>query len=150
VAEQPQASSSDSTRSSAAPGLGDTLDALRSEAQANVQSMHASLGALRDLVLADLALARAALAHTLVFAAIVVSLGVSAWLLLMALLVAALQALGLSWLVALLCAALLSLAGTVFAAIAAKRSFAHTGLHATRRQLAGLVPQKRAPEADSP
>ncbi|MDE2407733.1 MAG: phage holin family protein [Xanthomonadaceae bacterium] len=119
-----------------AAALGDTLQQLGDDAHASVRATLGALQALRTLAVADVALARAALAHALVYGGLAIALGGSCWLLLMAALVAGLQQLGVSWLLALLLAAGLSLAGTLLAAWGAARQFRHTGLQATRRQLA--------------
>lgn len=129
---------------SAAPGIGETLDALGEGLRGSARSALASGLALRELVAADLALARGALARTLVFAGVAVALGGSSWLLLMAACVAGLHSLGLAWLPALLLAAALSIAGTYLAARTAMRYFEHTRLDATRRQLARLLPPPSA------
>lgn len=92
--------------------------------------------ALRQLVAADLALARAALVRALLWLAVAAVFGASSWLLLMAALIALLQRLGLSWLDALAIAALLSLAIAALGAWQMARYFEHTRLAATRRQLA--------------
>jgi hypothetical protein len=122
----------------AAPGVGEALRLLGEDGRAGLRAARDTLQALRILVTADFALARGALARALVCAGVAVAFGGSAWLLLMATLIAALQATGLSWLVSLLLAALLSIATTAIAALAAVRYFGHTGMHASRRQLARL------------
>ncbi len=121
-----------------AAGVADTLRALGSEGRAGLRATRDALKALRLLVAADIALARAALIRALVGVALAVIFGGSAWLLLMAALIAALQALGLSWLAALLVTALLSLAVTAASALAAMRYFEHSSMRASRRQLARL------------
>lgn len=122
----------------ATAGVADSLRALNAEGRASLRATRDALKALRLLVVADIALARAALVRALVGIALAVIFGGSAWLLLMAALIAALQALGLSWLTALLATALLSLAVTVASALAARRYFEHSSMRATRRQLARL------------
>ncbi|MFN7137287.1 MAG: hypothetical protein ACK4MU_07190 [Thermomonas sp.] len=114
------------------------LRALGAEGRAGLRASRDALKALRLLVAADIALARAALLRALVGVALAVIFGGSAWLLLMAALIAALQALGLSWLAALLVTALLSLVVTAASALAAMRYFEHSSMRATRRQLARL------------
>lgn len=121
-----------------AAGVADSLRALGAEGRAGLRASRDALKALRLLVAADIALARAALIRALVGVALAVIFGGSAWLLLMAALIAALQALGLSWLAALLVTALLSLAVTAASALAAMRYFEHSSMRATRRQLARL------------
>lgn len=131
-APEPQAACGDS------PGLGEALHRLGEDGRAGLRAMRDALQGLRILVAADVALARGALVRALVCAGLAVALGCSAWLLLMAAAIAALQAAGLSWLAALLAAALLSVAATVATALAAARYFEHTGMQATRRQVARL------------
>ncbi|MCC4594533.1 phage holin family protein [Xanthomonas campestris pv. phormiicola] len=94
--------------------------------------------ALRKLVVADLALARAALARALVWLTIAVSFGASAWMLLMGALIAVLQRLGWSWLASISATAAFSLVVTALGAWQALRYFEMSKLDATRRQLAKL------------
>ena len=122
----------------AAPGVSDTLHRLGDEGRATLRAGRDTLRALRVLLAADFALARAALTRAAVCVALAVTFGGSAWLLLMAALIAALQARGLSWLGALLLAALLSLAVTAAAAWGAVRYFGHTGMQASRRQFSRM------------
>lgn len=91
--------------------------------------------ALRGLLLADLALARAALGQALIWMGVTVAFGVAACLLTMAALIALLQALGMSWLGALSITAVTCIAVTALGAWMAVRYLRHTGLDATRRQL---------------
>ncbi|WP_256646142.1 phage holin family protein [Thermomonas paludicola] len=132
------AQADDAREDAAAPDVGETLHALGEGARASARSALGTGRALRALVAADLALARSALARTLAFGGVAVALGGSSWLLLMAAFIAALRSTGLSWLAALLLAALVSSVGTLAAAWAAMRHFEHSGMHATRRQLAKL------------
>ncbi|MFT4178788.1 MAG: phage holin family protein [Thermomonas sp.] len=118
------------------PGLREALHALGEDSRASLHAAGDTLKALRSLIAADFALARSALVRTLVFTAAAIAFGASAWLLLMAVSIAALQAAGLSWLAALLIAAALSIGLTIAAGILAMHHFAHTRMHATRRQLA--------------
>ncbi|MCD7098001.1 phage holin family protein [Stenotrophomonas sp. MMGLT7] len=94
--------------------------------------------ALRRLLFADLALARAALARALVWLTVAVAFGGSAWLLLMGVVIALLQAMGWSWLASISFAALISLMVTGIGAWQALRYFEMSRLQATRRQLARL------------
>lgn len=94
--------------------------------------------ALRKLVVADLALARAALARALVWLTVAVSFGASAWMLLMGALIAVLQRLGWSWLASISATAAFSLVVTALGAWQALRYFEMSKLDATRRQLAKL------------
>ncbi|MDR6675394.1 phage holin family protein [Xanthomonas sp. 1678] len=94
--------------------------------------------ALRKLVAADLALARAALARALVWLTVAVAFGASAWMLLMGALIAVLQRLGWSWLASISATAAFSLVVTALGAWQALRYFEMSKLDATRRQLAKL------------
>lgn len=116
----------------------ETVRTLGAEARAGVQATVDAVGALRQLVVADIALARSALARTLALAGLAIAFAASSWLLLMATMIAAIRAAGLPWLFALLVAAVLSLAITAAAAWGAMRHFEHTRLQATRRQFARL------------
>lgn len=94
--------------------------------------------ALRRLIAADLALARAALARALVWLTIAVAFGASAWMLLMGALIAVLQRMGWSWLASISATAAFSLVVTALGAWQALRYFEMSKLDATRRQLAKL------------
>ncbi|MFT3761376.1 MAG: phage holin family protein [Pseudoxanthomonas sp.] len=120
------------------PSLEDSLRQFGQAGRAGAASAMDAGRALRGLVAADLALARAALVRTLVWLAVAAIFGASSWLLLMATLIAALQRFGISWLASLGIAAGLSLAVTALGAWQTTRYFAHTRLDATRRQLAKL------------
>jgi len=94
--------------------------------------------ALRRLIRADLALARAAVVRGLAWLALAVVFGVSVWLLVVALLVTALHALGLGWLASVAIAGAICLAVTALAGWRTAVYLDHAGMHATRRQLARL------------
>lgn len=94
--------------------------------------------ALRKLVVADLALARAAMARALVWLTVSVAFGASAWMLLMGALIAVLQRFGWSWLASISATAAFSLVVTALGAWQALRYFEMSKLDATRRQLAKL------------
>jgi hypothetical protein len=96
------------------------------------------LVALRQLLAADIALARAAVLRALAWAGLAVVFAGSAWLLLLVALVCAAQAAGLAWPWAALLVAILSLGAAVAAAAAVRYYLAHAGLQASRRQLASL------------
>jgi len=64
--------------------------------------------------------------------------GASAWLLLAGTLIALMQRWGLSWFQSLLITSLISLAVTGYSIWRVSFFFRHTGMHATRRQLARL------------
>ncbi|HIY70646.1 MAG TPA: phage holin family protein, partial [Candidatus Luteimonas excrementigallinarum] len=87
---------------------------------------------------ADLALARAALGRAAAWLALTVVFGTSAWLLIITFLVILLHSFGLSWLVSALIAATINLAITALAAWRVVVYARHTGLQATRRQLARM------------
>ncbi len=88
--------------------------------------------------MADLALARAAMARALVWLTVSVAFGASAWMLLMGALIAVLQRLGWSWLASISATAAFSLVVTALGAWQALRHFEMSKLDATRRQLAKL------------
>ena len=118
------------------PGIDDSLRALNAARRETVDAALDTGRALRRLVAADFALARGALARALAWTAVAIIFGASAWLLLMAALIALLQVAGLSWLASIGLGAALSLAATGFAAWRVRVFFGHTGMQATRRQLA--------------
>lgn len=143
TAEEPTPPPGAATGAGAA-GLGETLHALGDQSRQGVRAALATGQALRALLAADLALARAALGRSLVFAVVATALAISTWLLLMAALVAGLRALGLSWTVALLLAALIGAIGAVVSGAVAWRCLDDAGLQASRRQLARLFPEAGA------
>jgi hypothetical protein len=118
------------------PELGEVLQAFRAQLHANASSALGTGRAFRDLLSADLSLARGALARAFALTGVAIALGGSCWLLLMASLIALLQHFGASWLLALSLATGLSLLGTACAAWFAMRYFHLSGMQATRRQLA--------------
>lgn len=120
-------------------GLGETLRQLRAGLHAGAQGTLDSGHALGELLLADLALARAAGLRTLLCAGVALVLAGSGWLLLMAALVAVLHVTGLGWSGALLLVALLTLATSALAGWLAARYVRHTALRASRRQWARLL-----------
>ena len=141
MADEPIAPDSDPATPADAPGLGEALHALGDQSQQSLRAALATGHALRGLLAADLALAKAAFGRSLVFAVTATALAISTWLLLLAALVAGLRALGLPWAAALLIAAAVGATGAVLSALAARRSIAHADLKATRRQLAALFPE---------
>jgi hypothetical protein len=94
--------------------------------------------ALRSLLAADFALARASIARACAWLAVAVTFGASSWLLLMGAFIALLQRLGLSWLSAMAVASLVSVVITGLAIWQVLRYFEYTRLDATRRQLRKL------------
>lgn len=123
----------------ASPELQEALRALGASGRATLGAASDATKALQILVAADISLARSAFGRALAFTGVAIAFGASAWLLLMAALIAWLSlGLGLAWSLSLLLSAGLSLAVTAIAAHLAMRYFGHTGLQATRRQLARL------------
>ncbi|MFT4257675.1 MAG: phage holin family protein [Pseudoxanthomonas sp.] len=135
--DSPDAAPGDGERPQS-PSLEDSLRQFGDAGRAGFSSALEAGRALRALVVADFALARAALVRTLVWLAVAAIFGASSWLLLMATLIALLQRFGISWLTALGIATALSLAITALGAWMTTRYFAHSRLDATRRQLAKL------------
>ncbi len=132
------------------PGLEDSLRAINAARREAMGASRGTARALRQLVSADVALARGALVRGLGWAVGALVFGASAWLLFAATLVALMQRAGLSWLQSLALAALLSLVATAFAGWRAMRYVEHVGMHATRRQLArlGLLRRSRRGNED--
>src|SRR5690606_14589611 len=91
------------------PGLDDSLRAINAARREAMGASRGTARALRQLVSADVALARGALVRGLGWAVGALVFGASAWLLFAATLVALMQRAGLSWLQSLALAALLSL-----------------------------------------
>ena len=138
------------------PDLAESLRELRDSGKAGLGATGDAARALRDLVAADVSLARSAAGRSAVFAGIAVMFGVSAWLLLMtALIVVLSRIVGLPWWLSLSGCGLLSLLCAWLALRKAEDYFEHTRLKATRRQLArlgigelaGLVPGAGSPES---
>lgn len=105
-------------------------------------TLDAALGAgraFRKLVVADIALSRSALGRAMAWTAVAIVFGASAWLLTAATMIAVLRnVLDWSWLASISLTALVSLALAALASWRASVFFDHTGLHATRRQLARM------------
>lgn len=121
------------------PDLAETLRELRDSGKAGVGAAGDAARALRDLVAADVSLARSAAGRSGVFGGLAVMFGVSAWLLLMAaLLVVLSNQLGLPWWISLGGCGLLSALGAWLSLRKAADYFEHTRMKATRRQLARL------------
>ena len=138
------------------PDLAESLRELRDSGKAGLGAAGDAARALRDLVAADVSLARSAAGRAAVFAGIAVMFGASAWLLLMtALIVVLSRIVGLPWWLSLSGCGLLSLLCAWLALRKAEDYFEHTRLKATRRQLArlgigelaGLVPGAGSPES---
>ena len=124
---------------SPAPDLAQTLRELRDSGKAGAGAVGDAARALRELIAADISLARSAAGRSGVFGGLAVMFGVSAWLLLMAaLLVVLSNQLGLPWWISLGGCGLLSALGAWLSLRKANEYFEHTRLKATRRQLARL------------
>ncbi|MFT4248916.1 MAG: hypothetical protein QM581_12955 [Pseudomonas sp.] len=121
-----------------APSLEEAIGELGKAGREGLDAGLDALRALRRLFVADLALARAALARALVWLTVAVAFGSSAWLLVMAAGIALLRHFGLSWLTSISLVALLSLVVTALGAWQALRYFEMSKLDATRRQLARM------------
>ena len=121
------------------PDLAESLRELRESGKAGAGAAGDAAKALRDLVAADISLARSAAGRSATFAGIAVMFGVSAWLLLMtALIVVLSNQVGLPWWLSLGGCGLLSLLCAWLALRKAEDYFEHTRMMATRRQLARL------------
>ena len=120
------------------PHLDESVRRVGAAGKAGFRAAVDSGRALRQLFIADLALARSAFGRALAWVGVAIVFGASAWLLLMAAAIALLQAFGVSWLVSIAICALLSGAIAAVAAWRVGKFFDYTGLHATRRQLARL------------
>lgn len=122
-----------------APDLAESLRELRDSGLAGISATGDAARALRDLVAADVSLARSAAGRSAVFAGAAVMFGASAWLLLMtALIVVLSNQVGLPWWLSLGGCGLLSALCAWLALQKATDYFEHTRLKATRRQLARL------------
>lgn len=122
----------------APPHLDESVRRVGAAGKAGVRAAIDSGRALRQLFIADLALARSAFGRALAWVGVAIVFGASAWLLLMAAAIALLQAFGVSWLVSIAVCALISGVVAAIAAWRVSKFFDYTGLHATRRQLARL------------
>lgn len=132
-----------------APGLEESIRDVGQAGRATVDSAKHTLRSLRRLASFEFALARSAFGRALAWSGVAIVFGASAWLLLAGTLIALMQRWGLSWFHSLLITSLLSLAVTGYAVWRVSFFFRHTGMHATRRQLArlGLFDE---PHADDP
>ncbi|MGY1530950.1 phage holin family protein [Luteimonas sp. A649] len=121
------------------PDLAESLRELRESGLAGISATGDAAKALRDLLAADVSLARSAAGRSAVFAGAAVMFGASAWLLLMtALIVVLSNQVGLPWWLSLGGCGLLSALCAWLALQKATDYFEHTRLKATRRQLARL------------
>lgn len=146
----------DEARSTPPPDLTEALRTLRESGLAGLGATGEAARALRDLVAADVSLARSAAGRSATFAGIAVMFGASAWLLLMtALIVVLSNVVGLAWWQSLGGCGLLSALFAWLALRKAEAYFEHTRLMATRRQLArlgigelsALMPDAGSPES---
>ena len=121
------------------PDLVESLRELRDSGMAGISATGDAAKALRDLLVADVSLARSAAGRSAVFAGAAVMFGASAWLLLMtALIVVLSNQAGLPWWLSLAGCGLLSALCAWLALRKATDYFEHTRLKASRRQLARL------------
>ena len=154
--DHPDSAGADSANAGEPPHLDESVRRVTAAGRQTFASGRDTARALRRLLRADLALARAAAGRTLAWLALTIVFGTSAWLLTLALLVILLHSFGLSWLVAALIAATLNLLITGLAGWRAMVYARHTGLKATRRQLTrlGLLKDddedKDAPDSGQP
>ncbi len=133
--------SGESGSTAGAGGAPSIEESLRQVGAAGKEGLSATLDAgraLRRLFAADVALARVALARALVWLAVTVAFGSSAWLMLMGAVIALLVHLGWSWLAAFSLSCAISLAIALIGGWLALRYFEMSKLDATRRQLARL------------
>ena len=120
------------------PHLDESVRRVTAAGRQTLSSGRDTARALHRLFRADLALARAALGRAAAWLALTVVFGTSAWLLIITFLVILLHSFGLSWLVSALIAATINLAITALAAWRVVVYARHSGLQATRRQLAHM------------
>jgi uncharacterized membrane protein YqjE len=121
-----------------APGLEESIREVGQAGRATVDSAKHTMRSLRRLASFEFALARSAFGRALAWSGVAIVFGASAWLLLAGTLIALMQRWGLSWFHSLLITSVLSLAMTGYAIWRVSFFFRHTGMHATRRQLARL------------
>ncbi|WP_102947022.1 hypothetical protein [Stenotrophomonas sp. VV52] len=126
------------TGARAAPRLDESIREVGQAGRATVDSAKHTLRSLRRLASFEFALARSAFGRALAWSGVAIVFGASAWLLLAGTLIALMQRWGLSWFHSLLITSLVSLAMTGYAIWRVSFFFRHTGMHATRRQLARL------------
>lgn len=121
------------------PNLLDAMRELGEAGRSGAASTSQALTAFRDLVTADISLARSAFGRAMAFTGLAIVFGASAWMLLMAALIAFLaNKVGLAWTTSLLITGLASTAIALLGGWIAMRYFEHTRLQASRRQLARL------------
>jgi len=121
-----------------APRLDESIREVGQAGRATVDSAKHALRSLRRLASFEFALARSAFGRALAWSGVAIVFGASAWLLLAGTLIALMQRWGLSWFQSLLITSLISLAVTGYSIWRVSFFFRHTGMHATRRQLARL------------
>ena len=154
VSEEARESGERASDGNAPPDLGEAIREVGAAARAGLSEAGNAAKAFRTLLAADVSLARSAFGRAMALTGVAIVFGASCWLLLMATLIVFLsRQLGLPWAASLLICALLSGAVTLWAAWLADRSFDHTRMQATRRQLARLGIGELAdftPDPDSP
>jgi len=143
-------SQADTDRPDPPPSLDQSLRNVGKAGKDGFSSAVDTARAMRSLVLADFALARASLARAMMWLSVAAVFGVSSWLLLMGALIALLQRLGLSWLSALSIAAALSMAITGLGVFMMLHYFEHSRMDATRRQLKAMGFGDDEDEQDAP
>lgn len=124
----------------AAGPLGEDARAVAGAARGAAAAYAAGFHALRRLFAAEVALAREAMVHALVWLLLAMVMLGTAYALLTALLVAGLHALGLPMPLAIALPLLLSVAGAAFAALKARALLRLADFEGTRRQLAAGLP----------
>jgi hypothetical protein len=129
----------DGARTPQRPDLVEALRELRESGLAGLGAAGDAAKAMRELVAADVSLARSAAGRSAVFGAMAAMFGASAWLLLMtAVIVVFSIQLGLPWWLSLSGCGALSVLFAWLALRKAMHYFEHTRLKATRRQFARL------------
>lgn len=121
------------------PHLDESVRRIRDAGRGTLDAAFGTGRAMRKLLVADIALSRSALGRAMAWTAVAIVFGASAWLLTAATMIAMLRnVLDWSWLASISLTALVSLALAALASWRASVFFDHTGLHATRRQLARM------------
>lgn len=137
--DQPHEVGADAAANTAStPDLEQSLRNAANAAWAALGSGKATMVALRRLFFYDIAMARSACGHGVLWTCMLVIFGATSWLLLAGTLIALLQWFGLSWLQSVFFTALASLVMTGIALWRAIHFFELMSLQATRRQLQQL------------
>ncbi|KRG71720.1 hypothetical protein [Pseudoxanthomonas dokdonensis] len=148
----PDEAAAEAAAKAAKPGIDDSFRQVTAAGKETLGGARDSARALRKLLFADIALARAALGRALIWTCVAIVFGASGWLLSAAAAIALLRSSGLSWTQAMTAAAVFSLLVTCFGAWRVKHYFDHAGLQATRRQLVrmGLMDEDDDDDATAP